>query len=348
MENILFVLKRRNTSYGVSVGLNNSAKFIANFLNLSYDKYHAKVVEVFDSNEIDKHLHGFKPKFCFLEALFVPPYKLHELAIKYKDTLFVVRIHSKTPFLAMEGIAIEWMNEYLNLGLENVLLSGNNKYFYNDMRFIYGQDDWVYLPNIYYPIANRTEKIGPKISKGMYGDLDIGCFGAIRPLKNTLNQAVAAIIFAERMGKKLNFHINDDRVEQRGESVLRNLENLFSDVFRHELIKHSWSDHYDFLKTIKDMDITMTCSFSESYCITAADSIYMNVPTVASPEVTFIPSYLTAEPTNTQQIVDKLEWAHSIPKTFNWLCRNGLKKENKRNKGIWQEFLKGSDDESEV
>ena len=58
--------------------------------------------------------------------------------------------------------------------------------------------------------------------------IDIGAYGAIRPLKNQLLQALAAIKFAESIGKTLRFHINITRIENNGDPVLKNLRNLFS------------------------------------------------------------------------------------------------------------------------
>ena len=56
--------------------------------------------------------------------------------------------------------------------------------------------------------------------------IDIGCFGAIRPMKNTFHQALACIEFAELKNKTLRFHVNTSRVEQSGENVVKNLRAI--------------------------------------------------------------------------------------------------------------------------
>ena len=67
-----------------------------------------------------------------------------------------------------------------------------------------------YLPN-YYPWdgvvspASTDEDV-----------VNVGCFGAARPFKNMVGQAIAALMFAERIGRPLNFHINGDRIEAGG------------------------------------------------------------------------------------------------------------------------------------
>src|SRR6202041_1643999 len=88
-------------------------------------------------------------------------------------------------------------------------------------------DNWasskvIFLPN-YYPVT-----VGNHIPKPSSDFIDIACFGAVRPLKNTMLQAVAALRFADRIGKKLRFHINSSRVECQGEPVLKSLRTLFS------------------------------------------------------------------------------------------------------------------------
>ena len=64
-----------------------------------------------------------------------------------------------------------------------------------------GSNAILYLPNYYYmrPIAKHHYKPIGKV-------INIGCFGAIRPLKNHINQAIAAI--------QLSNEIKVDRSEE--------------------------------------------------------------------------------------------------------------------------------------
>jgi hypothetical protein len=102
----LFICKNRNDSYGVSFGLLNSAKFISDFLTDS--GMESQVVQVIDANGIDKVVTEYNPTHVFVEAIFVTADKFRELlSIKrHQDRIWVVRIHSKFPFLANEGIGI--------------------------------------------------------------------------------------------------------------------------------------------------------------------------------------------------------------------------------------------------
>jgi glycosyltransferase involved in cell wall biosynthesis len=141
--------------------------------------------------------------------------------------------------------------------------------------------------------------------------VNIGCFGAIRPLKNQLIQAFAAIRFANDEGKKLRFHINGSRVEGKAEPNIKNIRELFKSQTTHELVEHTWMDHDQFVEVIKEMDMTMQVSFSETYNIVAADAIAALVPVITSDEITFVPSAYHAKCTDTDDIVAKLKTVYN-------------------------------------
>ncbi len=309
MIDILFVTKQRNNAYGISVGLLNSANFVANALEEIGIK--CQVVTVIDGNSIDREVHRVKPRFVFLEALWVTPAKVRELALKYKSIQWSIRIHSKTPFLAHEGMAFEWITEYKKIikELTNVRMSSNNLDFNNDMSAVTGID-FDYLPNIYKPKFHK-HKDKHKKSESKY--IDVACFGAIRPLKNHLEQAIAAIIFADDIGKHLRFHINATRTEQKGDQVLRNLRGLFAMSKKHTLVEHPWVSHKDFVRDVGSMDMGMQVSMSESFNIVTADYIYNELPIVVSEDMDWVPAMYRATPTDTKDIIRTLKFAWDTP-----------------------------------
>ena len=143
------------------------------------------------------------------------------------------------------------------------------------------------------------------------------------------------------MDKKVKFHINSTRIEQKGEPVYQNLQSLFYGSDGHKLVCHHWMDHHDFLRVLKSMDIGMQVSFTESFNIVTADYIYCDVPVFASPAVKWLPSIYQADPNSTSDIVDKLRISHFLSKMglqiFNkW----ALNKCNRHAKEIWLNFLK--------
>ena len=107
---VLFVCKKRNDKYGVSFGLINSCNFVCN--TLKEHGIEAETVMVIDNNYIDREVHRFKPTHVFIEALWVVPDKFHVLIPRYPKTKWYIRLHSRMPFLANEGIAIDWLKRY--------------------------------------------------------------------------------------------------------------------------------------------------------------------------------------------------------------------------------------------
>lgn len=284
---VLFIIKER-LAYGTKTkayGLVNSCIFVAEHLK----KYgiQADVVEVVDNNSIDRVVTQYKPTHVFVEAVWVVPSKFRELARLHPKVSWNVRIHSMVPFLTAEGMAFEWINQYLELQKDgiDISMSVNNRKMQDDMNSIYN-GAFDYTPNIYHPeiTGNATETfIYPR-----NGIMHIGCFGALRVLKNHTQQAIWAMEFAERKRKKLYFHINISEHEQREAGpILRNIRAIFANT-DHVLVEHLWYNHRDFLELVKKMDFGMQVSFTETFNVVAADFVYCEVPIVVSEQIKFV------------------------------------------------------------
>lgn len=174
------------------------------------------------------------------------------------------------------------------------------------------------------------------------GVLDVGCFGAIRPLKNTLIQAVAAIRFAHERGQHLRFHVNGDRLEQSGNQVLKNVEALFA-ATSHELVKHPWMPHDHFIGVVRQMDLGLQVSLSESFNIVVADFVSSGVPIIVSPDVDWMPRYLTANPNSTDSIVNAMGMAWGLSRSvIRMINRAYLAWHNRNARKEWMGYLSGS------
>ena len=346
---VLFILKRREdystdiknfTDYTIATGMYSSSTFVSNMLKDS--GVESKVVIVIDNNDIDREVSSFKPTHVFIEGFWVVPEKFDVLIPLHKNVKWVVRCHSEMPFLAQEGIAMGWVFEYLKRG---VVVSGNNPRINRELKVIayaglnFSMDKLeknIPLLTNYYPINNDKIKTR-NIDNGV---INIGCFGAFRPMKNQLSQAVAAIEFAEQYGLKLRFHVNTGRLEMNGANPLKNIRSLFENVKHHELIEHPWTSHSQFLGLIGSMDLNMQVSFSETFNIVSADSINMGVPILVSSEIPWATRPF-ADPTSTVDMVEKLSRV-----MFNSEClviRNklGIKRYSERSRQLWLNFLLG-------
>ena len=284
MTDILFILKKRllyseSTYSTVNSGLHNSATFVNDMLVKNHIKSH--LVEVVDNNEIDKVVTKYKPKVVIIEAIWVVPEKFKVLQDLHPDVKWVVRLHSELPFLSNEGIAIEWLKDYTKY--KNVFIASNSEVFIKSFQPIV-KEHIIYMPN-YYNITKSIVK--PNINPEFEKVLNIGLFGAIRPMKNSLTQAIGAMIYADKVGKILHLHINTERVEQKGENALKNIKALFKGT-PHKLVEHKWLKHSQFVKLVSTMDLGLQVSLSETYNIVSADFVNQLVPVVTSDEIEFV------------------------------------------------------------
>jgi hypothetical protein len=257
---------------------------------------------------------------------------------RHQDKEWIVRIHSKFTFLANEGVAFSWLGEYVKLTQEfaNFTVAPNSSEMAIDLKKILDLKT-VYLPNIYAPPTYES----CSVLKDKNNYIDIGCFGAIRPMKNQLIQAIAAIEFANKINKVLRFHINTSRQEQRGEQVYKNLKALFQNVQGgHQLIEHKWIPHKEFIALIKQMDIGMQVSLSETFNIVAADFVNNDIPVVGSSEIEWLPYLYKADPHSANSIANTLLFAYRFRKIgLHYLSNIYLYFYNRRAEKEWLNFL---------
>lgn len=326
---VLFILKNQSTyGYGHKAsGLRNSAKFVSDMLNAN--GVASSVVIVQDNNDIDREVTKFRPTHAIIEALWVVPEKFTVLAKLHPKVQWVVRIHSEVPFLALEGVAIDWIRKYtIN---PNVSVAVNSRKTQDDLEAITGAAI-QFLPN-YYPKGFAP----PKNFCSAQPVVNIGCFGAIRPMKNHLEQAIAAIKFANNYGYRLRFHVNVTRIEE-GDAILKNLRALFPNGL-HQLVEHGWMPHADFLKLLRmQIDLAAAVSFTETFSIVAADATSQGVPVVGSWEIPWLAEAAQADPA----------WADEIVQRFALALRSSkLTKQNQKNlakyadmsQQVWLEYL---------
>lgn len=331
---ILFICKK-NETYGFvtlhrrSSGLFNSTRFIVE--GLAARGVHAHIVEVQDNNYIDREVSAFKPDLVVLEALWVVPSKFDVLKRLHPRVKWYLHLHSHMPFLALEGIAMRWIEQYQE---EGVGVITNSTESWEALRAAF--PEVKYLPNVY--ISH------PRSPKFMWGKpaIDIGCFGAMRPLKNHLLQALSAIQFANEKKRRLNFHINGSRVETGGAPVLKNLVQLFEDqekIHGHKLIQHDWNEPEDFLNILQGMDIGMQVSLTETFNVVTADYVTAGIPIVVSKEVKWASSWNKALDNSLPDIVDKMHrvWRNKLLVRWN---QRLLLWHSKTAQELWYRFVK--------
>lgn len=233
-----------------------------------------QLVEVDSAEHAMNSIQFLKPKKVIFEALWLTEQDMKKLRLRFPDLEFFLHIHSNIPFLACEGSA-----------LTTIMIAHANGFglIFNDHRAseAFSKYNAYYLPNVYV-VSNppeRTKKDNPWL-------INIMCAGSLRPMKNHLTQAFAAISYADARDKNLVFYIQD-RVEG-GSEILANLNALFRMHPRHTLMKIPWMDHHSFLKFLaQEIDIGMQVSMSETFNLVCADYVTAGVPFVCSGEVSW-------------------------------------------------------------
>lgn len=312
MIDILFVNRYRENKFTdevgehlnkkhLSSGLNNSVNFMTDALNSNGIKSsHGHAI---DSNHIDKLVHTYNPKIVVIEGLWAMPTKFLELVKLHPNVKWIIRFHSDLPFIATEGMFSIWFFQYLNI--KNMWIGANSIKMIKSLQHFVPKEKLLYLPN-FYPLDDFNE--APKLKNFNRPIINIGCFGAIRILKNQFLQAFAAIELADRLGVSLNFHMNMTRIEDPTNAVEKNIRHLFNNHKRHNLIPHTWMEHDKFLKVLENMDIGLQVSFAETFNIVAADSVNRNVPTIVSNEIYWADDKFKVHPTEYDILLDKMQY----------------------------------------
>ena len=332
MKRILFLTKKGqkysgNYGYSESSGLLNSARFVVRMLR--EHNVCANMVEVLDNNDIDREVSKHLPDVVVIEALWVIPSKFDVLTKLHPKVQWVVRVHSEIPFLAQEGIALRWLFEYLKQ--PKVYVGFNSLRALHDFMRVSWSDKLLFMPN-YFPEHQHA------LGKASHDELHVGCFGAIRPLKNQLLQALSAIRYSDLESKHLNFHMNTTRVEG-GEEVLKNIRSLFENS-PHRLVEHEWLKHSHFQHLLSRMNLSMCVSLSETFCIVAADTVSLGVPLVCSQEVPWSSRVSQAAPNSMDSVLDAMYRVLRLRRFSGYLNRRGLKEYNSKSVEVWLQFLR--------
>jgi len=349
---ILFILKRRedyneikHSPKGLSTGLFNSASFMEQMLNDMGIEAHLEVA--IDNNCIDRLVNKHKPTHVIIEALWVVPSKFAILTKLHPGVKWIIRLHSEMPFMAGEGMAMDWIGDYVTY--KNIIIGVNAPRMLDEVRtFLHIKQKWtnaqtiervIYMPNFYPQEYKRKEYNSNKHW------VDIACFGAVRPLKNHMVQAVAALKFARENGKQLRFHINVGRIEMKGDPVLNNLRGFFQHLYKegHQLIGHEWRPREEFLELCSQMDIGLQCNFSETFNIVSADLISQGVPVVGSYEIPWATRWFNARPAESTEIANAIERTHILPQVNVWLNQRNLTKYTNKTRKIWSKYFNGDE-----
>jgi glycosyltransferase involved in cell wall biosynthesis len=195
---------------------------------------------------------------------------------------FVVVSHSNVGFLQADPSGIRLLRDYIELTHkhDNLSIGGNSSRFCNWVSEAYNTHV-VLLPNMY-PIYNSIERV-------KHEGIRIGSFGAIRPLKNQLTAAAAAIIIGRRSGAPVEFHLSAGREEGGGNIVLNAIQQMTHDLPDFKLVLDGWRGWHEFREIVADMDLLIHPSYTESFNMVTADGVSQGIPVVGSEAIYWLP-----------------------------------------------------------
>jgi glycosyltransferase involved in cell wall biosynthesis len=208
----------------------------------------------------------------------VQPVSFGDFSRRWPNIEFVQLNHSGTSYLSIDKYGIRNIRDVasLSLSLHNVRVAGNNPRFTAWLYNALGIPELL-LPNLY----DTGTYVNPVVQRRNFDPLRVGSFGAGRPWKNQLDAAEAAVQMARQLGVALELHVNTQRPDG-GERMIESRKELFAGLRNNKLIEVPWALWPEFRKIVATMDLLISPSFDETFCVICADGIAEGVPSVVT------------------------------------------------------------------
>jgi len=245
--------------------------------------------------------HHVPVSHVIIHALWIPTPLLAQLAYQYTDVEFCVVCHSNLGFLQADpgAIALLRSGSALEQAAPNFHIGANGDRLQAWWVATYGTR-MLLLPNMYPfdSIQHRPQWHG--------STLRIGCFGAMRPQKNVLTAAGAALEVGVRLRvTDLEFWTSGGRIEGGGASIVQAIEQMYLGMPRARWVAQGWASWTDFLVTLGSMDLLLQPSYTESFNMVTADGIARGIPSVIGDAIDWAPRNWVASCDSAADIANK-------------------------------------------
>lgn len=286
--------------------------------------------------------HGVPLTHVIISAPWLSPHDLDQLIHHFPYIEFTILSHSNVGFLQADFEGVRNIRAYIELAENhlNLYVGGNSERYVEWLQDTF-HEDAVLLPNLY-PLDRDVMKPIPDRTKPY--TLKIGAFGAVRPQKNFMTAAAAAVLIQRRLGVPVEFHMSIGGEEEGNLTALaieQMLEN--SNV---KLVRHPWRYWDEFIKEVGAMDLLIQVSYTESFNMITADGINAGVPSVVSPAISWAPVLWWADPDNANDVarvgINLLQ--HDLTRALGIAA---LRAHNKWALSIWKENLELEEDKQE-
>lgn len=231
-------------------------------------------------------------------AISAPWLSLHDLkslVTHFRSIKFVIICHSNVGFLQADPGGIALMRKYAQLSrkVKNLHVAGNCPNFTDWFKIAY-KEECLLLPNLYLVERRRTKRWSKRVLK-------IGALGAIRPEKNLMTAAAAAVAMHSILNVPVELHMSTGGENCRC-MTLSAIEQMVADLPNFKLIRHHWNFWDEFIKLIGKMDLVIQVSYTESFNMVTADAISQRVPVVVSPPIYWAPRQWKSDPDNAMNV----------------------------------------------
>jgi hypothetical protein len=251
-------------------------------------------------NAIDKYkeTHGVPLTHVVISAPWLIPHDVKNLVAHFPHVQFVILSHSNVGFLQADPHGVKLYREYAKLAKvhKNLRVGGNCTRFTQWFELAY-REKCVCLPNLY-PLSGKPAKVWDGKST-----LNIGAFGAIRPEKNFMCAAAAAVAMHSALKVPVKLHMSTGG-ENCKSTTLPAIVEMTEGIEGFELIRHNWETWDKFIQLVGSMDLLIQVSYTETFNMITADGIYMGVPSVVSPVIWWAPESWKADPDDVVDIAE--------------------------------------------
>jgi len=267
-----------------------------------------------------------------ISAPWVSIHDMKSLIENFSDIEFVVLSHSNVGFLQADPYGTELFRRYAELSKthKNFKVGGNCIKFAEWFKTAY-KEQCICLPNIY-----PVERIRGKIWKGTT-PIKIGAFGAIRPEKNFMTAAAAAVAIQSILEEPVELHMSTGG-DGCQSTTLPAIEQMTDGIKGFTLVRHDWNNWDEFIKLVAQMDLMIQPSFTESFNMVTADGVSVGVPSVVSPVIFWAPDFWKVDSDDAMEIA--LKGMDLLNDDHGCAASDALRLNNDISLSFWFEFLK--------
>lgn len=273
-----------------------------------------------------------------ISAPWIPTTELMQLCNTWHDMRFAVVSHSNVGFLQADPNGVQLLREDADLQTSSVnfQIGANNTKLIDWWQDVF-HTPMRWLPNLYDLSAAAT--VQQRYTPGK--TLRIGSFGATRPLKNILTAGAAALAIAGQMQQDLEFHVSSGRAEGGGDTITRALTAMYANLPNAKIVQEGWQPWPGHRRIVRNMNLLIQPSYTESFCMVVADGVAEGVPSVTSDAIDWVPPRWTANSDNALDIanvgVNLLHNRHAADDGL-----TALKAHNTAGLAAWTDFLTGA------